>query len=171
MCNANRKGQGGSEGHCCPRGGRVHGFLQPWLLLSLSQKPAHGYELIEWLGQGDDIPAADPGLLYRTLRQFEAEGLVRSSWDTEKPGAPRRVYEITDEGIRHLHEWVANIRRTRARLDRFLREYQARFDRGQVEGTGEQSEDCLSRNPDRGGAVRSATADRAGDSDAPQKEL
>ena len=125
MCRGHH-GQNG-EGHCCPPGGRVRGFMQPWLLLLLSQKPTHGYDLMERLGQDADTPGADPGLLYRTLRQFEEVGLVHSSWDTEGRGAARRVYEITDEGLEYLHAWTVNIRRTRERLDRFLAEYQARF--------------------------------------------
>jgi DNA-binding PadR family transcriptional regulator len=80
---------------------------------------------MERLGQDDDSPTADPGLLYRTLRQMEQEGLVRSTWDMAKPGPARRVYEITEEGLEHLHVWAINIRRTRARLDHFLAKYEA----------------------------------------------
>jgi DNA-binding PadR family transcriptional regulator len=69
----------------------------------------------------------DPGLLYRTLRQFEEDGLVRSSWDTEGRGPARRVYEITDEGLEYLRAWAENIQRTRERLERFLGEYEAHF--------------------------------------------
>ncbi len=127
MCNGHHGEQGGEGWRCCPQGGRVRSFIQPWLLLLLSQKPAHGYELMERLGQDEDTPGADPGLLYRTLRQFEEDGLVRSSWDTEGRGAARRVYEITDEGLEYLHAWSVNIRRTREQLDRFLAEYQVRF--------------------------------------------
>ena len=101
--------------------------IQPWLLLLLTQNPAHGYELMEQLGQDDDAPGADPALLYRTLRQFEEDGLVRSSWDTEGGGAARRVYEITAEGLEYLHAWAVNVRGTRGRLDRFLTEYEAHF--------------------------------------------
>jgi poly-beta-hydroxybutyrate-responsive repressor len=100
--------------------------MQPRLLLLLAQKPAHGYELMDSLGQDDDA-SADPGLLYRTLRQFEHDGLVSSSWDTEGRGAARRVYEITDEGLEYLHAWAMNIRRTRERLERFLADYQTHF--------------------------------------------
>ena len=114
------------SGPCCPRGGRVRGFMQPRLLLLLAQKPAHGYELMESLDQ-EEATSADPGLLYRTLRQFEEDGLVRSSWDTEGRGAARRVYEITDEGLEYLHAWAMNIRRTRERLERFLADYQTHF--------------------------------------------
>jgi PadR family transcriptional regulator PadR len=128
MCNSQHKEHDESEGRCCPGRGRVRGFMQPWLLLLLAQKPAHGYELMEQLTRDDETPGADPGLLYRTLRQFEQEGLVRSSWDTEGRGPARRVYEITDEGLEYLRAWAVNIRRTRERLDRFLAEYQTYFE-------------------------------------------
>ncbi|HJX38361.1 MAG TPA: helix-turn-helix transcriptional regulator [Anaerolineae bacterium] len=100
--------------------------MQPKLLLLLAQRPAHGYELMESMAQEEDTNV-DPGLLYRTLRQFEEDGLVRSSWDTEGRGAARRVYEITDEGLEYLHAWAMNIRRTRERLERFLADYQTHF--------------------------------------------
>ena len=125
MCGRHHTGHTG--GHCCPPGGRVRGFAQPWLLLLLTRKPTHGYELMEQLSRDEDTPDVDPGLLYRTLRQLEEDGLVRSSWNTEGAGPARRVYEITDEGIEYLHAWAINIRRTRARLDRFLAEYETRF--------------------------------------------
>jgi PadR family transcriptional regulator len=118
------------EGPCHHHGGRVRSFIQPRLLLLLAERPAHGYELMERLGHEEDA-GADPGLLYRTLRQFEEEGLVRSSWDTEGRGAARRVYEITGEGIDYLHAWAVNIRRTRERLERFLDDYEARFQVGE----------------------------------------
>ncbi len=127
MCNNHH-----DEHHAgrCPRIERMWGFVQPWLLLLLARKPAHGYELMEQLGRDEDTPAADPGLLYRTLRQFEEEGLVRSSWDTSSAGAARRVYELTDQGREYLHAWAVNIRRTRERLDRFLAEYETHFSIG-----------------------------------------
>ncbi|MBM4430835.1 MAG: PadR family transcriptional regulator [Chloroflexi bacterium] len=126
MCHGQHRRQGESRS-CCPPGGRVRGFIQPWLLLLLAQKPTHGYELMERLGQDEEAPGADPGLLYRTLRQLEQDGLVRSTWDTEGRGPARRVYEISDEGVEYLHTWAVNIRRTRERLDRFLAEYQTYF--------------------------------------------
>jgi len=125
MCDGHH-GEPNDEGRCHRHGGRVRSFIQPRLLLLLAEKPAHGYELMERLGHEED-PGADPGLLYRTLRQFEEEGLVRSSWDTAGRGAARRVYEITDEGIDYLHAWAVNIRRTRERLEQFLGDYAARF--------------------------------------------
>jgi poly-beta-hydroxybutyrate-responsive repressor len=108
----------------------VRGFIQPWLLLLLLQKPSHGYELMERLGHDEEIPDADPGLLYRTLRQLEEDGLVHSTWDTEGKGPARRLYEVTAEGVDYLHAWAVNVRRTRERLDRFLAEYETHFQKG-----------------------------------------
>jgi poly-beta-hydroxybutyrate-responsive repressor len=102
----------------------VRGFIQPRLLLLLAQKPTHGYELMDALRsvQGDEN-LSDPGLLYRTLRQFEQDGLVTSSWDTDGHGPARRVYQITDSGREYLDLWAADIRATRDRLEQFLAEH------------------------------------------------
>lgn len=123
MCDHLREHNAGR----CPKTGHVRGFLQPWLLLLLAQNPAHGYELMERLGQNEEPPVVNPGLLYRTLRQLEQDGLVHSTWDTEGRGPARRVYEITEDGLEYLHAWAVNIRRTRERLERFLAEYRAYF--------------------------------------------
>jgi len=104
----------------------VRGFMQPRLLLLLAQNPAHGYELMDTMAREEDTNV-DPGLLYRTLRQFEEDGLVRSSWDTAGSGPARRVYEITEEGLDYLHAWANNVQRTRERLDLFLEDYEAHF--------------------------------------------
>jgi PadR family transcriptional regulator, regulatory protein PadR len=122
MCDRGQSGAG-----CRCQAGRMRGFVQPRLLLQLAQKSAHGYELMAAMDEGDDGQAPDPGTLYRTLRLFEEDGLVRSTWDTEGVGPARRVYELTDQGIEVLHAWATSIRGTRARLDRFLAEYEKQF--------------------------------------------
>jgi len=126
MCHEHHGRHGHERGPFCPPGGRVLGFVQPWLLLLLSRKSAHGYELMDRLGREENTPA-DPALLYRTMRQFEEEGLVRSTWDTEGAGPARRIYEITAEGLDYLHAWSVNIQRLRDRLDGFLAEYRQQF--------------------------------------------
>jgi len=123
----------GATGECCVSGGRMRGFLQPRLLLLLLQKPAHGYELMERLVE-DDMPGADPGLLYRTLRQLESGGFLQSTWDTEGQGPARRLYKVTPEGVEYLHAWAGRIRQMRRRLGRFLREYEAHFRIESLEG-------------------------------------
>ena len=118
------------EGHGHGQGGRcgrhVRGFIQPSLLLQLAKKATHGYELMDALRSAQDAEnMADPGMLYRTLRQFEEDGLVTSSWDTAGRGPARRVYQITDAGREYLEWWATDIRKTRAQLDQFLAEYES----------------------------------------------
>jgi poly-beta-hydroxybutyrate-responsive repressor len=103
------------------------GFIQPSLLLLLSEESAHGYQLLDKLNQNEDTKGMDPGFLYRTLRQFEEDGLVKSSWDMEGRGPARRVYEITADGVEYLHAWADHIRSTRERLGRFLETYKSHF--------------------------------------------
>ena len=112
---------------CSPPSGRMQGFIQPWLLLLLSEKAAHGYQLTDILNRNEDTKGIDPGFLYRTILQFEEDGLVKSSWDTEGPGPARRVYEITPDGVEYLIAWVEHIRATRERLGRFLDAYSSLF--------------------------------------------
>ena len=125
MCNHHTGGTG--PGFCGPPDGRMLGFIQPWLLLLLSEKSAHGYQLLEKLNQNEDTKGIDPGFLYRTLRQFEEDGLVKSSWDMEGRGPARRVYKITPDGIEYLHAWADHIRNTRERLGRLLSTYELHF--------------------------------------------
>ena len=119
-----RRGRRGKRRH--PPGGHVRSFVQPRLLFLLAQKPAHGYELMERLNEGEGA-AIDPALLYRTLHRFQADGMVSSTWDTETSGPARRIYQITAEGLEYLHAWAVELRQTRDRLDRFLHEYEVYF--------------------------------------------
>ncbi|MBI4298034.1 MAG: helix-turn-helix transcriptional regulator [Chloroflexi bacterium] len=128
-------------------GGRLHRRLQPWLLLLLLQKPSYGYELMERLSQSEDTPFADVGLLYRTLRHLEEEGMVRSTWDTQGKGPARRLYEVTPEGAEYLDAWAADIRQLRKRLGSFLTKYQAYSQRGK--GTGDSQGEEANHQPQR----------------------
>ena len=128
MCDRHKDEPEGCRCHS----GRVRGFVQPQVLLLLARKPAHGYELMEAIGQEDSDSTLDPGTLYRTLRFLEEDGVVRSRWDTEGAGPARRVYELTEQGVDYLKSWAVTIQRTRARLDRLLADYESQF--GQEKG-------------------------------------
>jgi PadR family transcriptional regulator PadR len=122
MCDHNNT----SEGECRCKIERIPNFIQPRLLLKLAKKPAHGYELIEDLGQEGDTPP-DPGNFYRMLRSLEEDELVCSTWDTQNTGPARRVYELTDQGYEFLRTWAATIKQTQKSLGRFLSEYNSLF--------------------------------------------
>jgi PadR family transcriptional regulator, regulatory protein PadR len=104
---------------------RVERFAEPAVLFLLTERPAHGYELLDQLPEltGERV---DMGNLYRFLRLLESEGIVRSAWDDEASGPSKRVYELTDEGRALLGEWAGALRDAQERIDRFLTSYKER---------------------------------------------
>ena len=80
------------------RGGRIERFQVAALLLLLSERAAHGYDLLERLPSLLGEERVDVGNLYRVLRRLEEQGLVSSEWDETVPGPAKRVYELTDAG-------------------------------------------------------------------------
>jgi PadR family transcriptional regulator PadR len=90
----------------------------------LHRVDSHGYDLLERVqefGMGEDM--VDSSVVYRYLREMEDRGFVRSAWETQDSGPPRRVYQLTPEGDQYLAWWIAGLRKTRTILDRFLQAY------------------------------------------------
>lgn len=104
--------------------GLPRNFLRPCLLLLLGERPSHGYDLLERLEELG-FRQRDPGLLYRSLRAMEQEGLVRSRWEASAIGPQRRTYELSEEGEDWLHAWAGSLRETRRSISHFLGRYEA----------------------------------------------
>jgi PadR family transcriptional regulator, regulatory protein PadR len=105
-----------------PIGGR-HRWMEPFVMVLLAGGSAHGYAIVGELAQlGITNGAVDVGQVYRTLRELELAGLVRSSWQTGS-GAARREYELSDAGYAALDEWAA-VMKERTRL---VAEFDARY--------------------------------------------
>lgn len=103
---------------------RVSKFVEPSLLLLLSIRPSHGYELLDRLGElGFNRGSIDVGAVYRTLRKLEKEGFVRSSWREAKGKKIKRDYVITPEGLRFLALWAERIEERKKALSKFLAIY------------------------------------------------
>lgn len=120
----------------CPRHGREHPctcamgnlyrFVEPVLLFLLKKKGrCHGYELASELREyaltDSEIEIA---ALYRTLRQLEKNGCVRSEWDIGGSGPARRLYVLTAHGHEHLREWVTVLDHMCRSMRRFVTEAQ-----------------------------------------------
>ena len=76
----------------------AHGHLRLYLLSLLDERPQHGYELIQSLGDrfgGTYVPSA--GTIYPRLGKLQEEGLV-----TKQSDGRRTVYAITDAGRAEL---------------------------------------------------------------------
>jgi DNA-binding PadR family transcriptional regulator len=101
-----------------PGRGRMfgHGDLRYVILNLLAEKPRHGYEIIRELEDrfaGAYSPS--PGTVYPTLALLEDLGYARSR--TEEGN--RKVYEITDEGRKHLEEKRETVDEIFGRVDDF----------------------------------------------------
>ena len=107
-----------------PGSGKRERYIQPSILLGLRQGAAHGYELIGSIQEFGFIEGtAPPGMIYRHLRQLEADGLVVSEWRTEGAGPARRIYSLTEEGEAVLALWVEHMAAQADRLRRFVERY------------------------------------------------
>jgi PadR family transcriptional regulator PadR len=112
---------------------RVARMLEPSLLLLLHHGPAHGYTLLERLGQFG-LEGLNPSVVYRILRDMEARGWVTSTWDDETTqGPPRRVYRLTALGDEVLDLSVQDLRDTRAIIDHLLGVYSQHMEEGEGE--------------------------------------
>ena len=100
-------------------------WLVPILLLMLREWSSYGYELMEKVATFG-LAAMNPGTFYRTLRQMEKDGMVRSSWDTSETGPARRMYSITEAGEAYLKYWADSLNQYQRMMDTFFRLYTGR---------------------------------------------
>ena len=113
-------GRGGRRGG---RFRRVARLLEPTLLLLLHHCPAHGYTLLEQLGEFG-LGGLNTSVIYRALRDMEARGWVTSAWDAEQTrGPPRRIYHLTALGDEILGWWARDLQETRGLIDHLLDVY------------------------------------------------
>ena len=105
---------------------RIERFVEPALLLLLSEGATHGYDLADRLVTLMDAERVDYGNLYRALREAESEGIVASAWNDDLPGRAKRTYELTPLGRELLEAWVSSLRTARESIDSFLERYDER---------------------------------------------
>ena len=95
------RGYGRGGGH------RKMFFLQSCLLLLLHREPGYGYSLMEGLSEfGFNSDHMDISVVYRTLRDLQANDLVSDSWDDKSLGPNRRVYTIAAKeqfALKYVH--------------------------------------------------------------------
>ena len=89
-------------------------WIEPFVLAMLARGDSYGYAI---LGRLEEMRVnngpLDVGLVYRTLRDLERDGLVSSSWAEDLAGAGRLCYDLTVSGDRALDD-CAFVMRERA---------------------------------------------------------
>ena len=72
-------------------------------LLVDADEALHGYRIIRELeARSGGIFAFNEGLIYPRLHQMEHDGLLHSRWEGEPGTRRRKVYAVTDKGLRQL---------------------------------------------------------------------
>jgi DNA-binding PadR family transcriptional regulator len=106
---------------------RVERFVEPVVLQLLSERPMHGYELLERVpALAREERRVDLGNLYRLLRSLEEEGVVDSEWDEAVSGPAKRVYRLTPSGEALLGQWAVALGDARDLIAAFIERNDAR---------------------------------------------
>lgn len=105
-----------------PQGGLPRHYLRAALLLLIAESPAHGYDLLEQIGDLG-LHTDDPGGVYRALRALERDGYVESWWEHSSTGPARRTYRLSEKGTSGLEVWVGILRETHQYLSAYLARY------------------------------------------------
>ncbi len=94
-------------------------YLRCCLLLLIAESPSYGYDLVERLS---DLGLAnvDSAAVYRALRVLDDDGLVECWWEESGAGPVRRLYRISDAGLRSLAGWAATVGDSASYLSAFV---------------------------------------------------
>ena len=76
----------------------VRGFLRLLVLEALRGEPLHGYEIMRRMSCMLEYTPS-PGVIYPTLQFLEESGLISSELEGR-----RRIYRITEEGLKYLRD-------------------------------------------------------------------
>lgn len=82
------------------------------ILGTVQVQPLHGYEIVRRIREAGGTGKLSEGQIYPYLHRLEEAGFVKAEWQTDIGGAPRRVYEITEGGLKELD-------RQRSQFERF----------------------------------------------------
>lgn len=81
------------------------GILKPYILRLLSEKPMHGFEIIEEIFQRTGrVWGPGPGAIYPTLSSLEENGFIETVVELRGEKA-RKPYRITKKGMQTLSEY------------------------------------------------------------------
>lgn len=119
MCSRHGKDQ-----PCSCSMGNLYRFIEPVVLHLLQIRGRScGYDLCSEMQKHALTDAEiDKAALYRTLRQLELNGNVKSTWETNHGGPARRVYRLTRKGERHLDEWAQVLDNLSRSMKAFVKE-------------------------------------------------
>jgi PadR family transcriptional regulator PadR len=93
----------------------LKGVIPLAVLKILKRRAMYGYELVaEVAKRSDGVLKLGQSTLYPLLYNLEAQGLIKSEWQSSDAGRDRKYYSLTDDGVRRLErdmvQWEALVR-------------------------------------------------------------
>ncbi len=78
------------------------GIIEMCVLSVISKKDMYGFEVIESLAKEIDV---NDNTIYPILRRLTTQGYFQTYLESTGIAAPRKYYQITNEGIKKLNEY------------------------------------------------------------------
>ncbi len=72
---------------------------------------------------GLDEDSINISIIYRRLRNMEKDNLVVSSWSDSDQGPKKRMYQITDQGLLELDNWILLLKDRKKRITSIIEKY------------------------------------------------
>jgi len=69
----------------------------------------------------------EPGAIYTMLRRMEERGLAVSNWEKKESGLDRRVYTLTEAGVKVLQEGLEMVKKRRQLMNSLVQFYDTHF--------------------------------------------
>ena len=100
------------------------GLLKPYILKLLSEKPMHGFELMEQIFEKTNgMWHPGPAAIYPTLEWLEANSYIESVGKHGKSEKARKQYRITKKGIAALSDYNSESKQIAKRMEEFSDTY------------------------------------------------
>ena len=96
------------------------GLLKPLVLKLLSERPMHGFELMEQIFEKTNgMWRPGPAAIYPTLEWLEANGYIKSDETEKRFEKTRRQYSITKKGTEALEDYEKSAQEIKKRMQEF----------------------------------------------------
>jgi DNA-binding PadR family transcriptional regulator len=69
----------------------------------------------------------EPGAVYTMLRRMEERGFVTSEWERKETSPDRRVYTLTEAGVKALKEGLEMVKSRRQLMDSLIQFHDEHF--------------------------------------------
>jgi DNA-binding PadR family transcriptional regulator len=96
------------------------GLLRPLVLRLLSERPMHGFELMEQIFERTGgMWRPGPAAIYPALEWLESNGYIKSDSQENRPEKTRKQYSITKKGTTALSDYEKSAKEIRKRMMEF----------------------------------------------------